>query len=351
MKIATIIGARPQFIKAALISEKINSFHSLSEVIIHTGQHYERNMSNIFFEEMNIPKPNYNLNINQMEYGQMLEKMVRKITPILLNENIDGVLVYGDTNSTLAGSIAAISLNLPIFHVESGLRSYNRLMHEENNRIITDHLSSLLFCPSENAINNLLKENLINGLILSGDVMYVAYLRFSSIANELNVNPINAKYILATIHRRENINSYDNLYAIFKDLDKINDQQKILMPLHPHTRKKIRDYKIKSTISFIEPSGYISMLSLLNNCEMVITDSGGLQKESFFAKKKCLTVRSQTEWIELIEEGTNILCEPTKLYDEYKNISNLECEFSKNLYGDGNARNFILESIAEFFSK
>ncbi len=351
MNIATIIGARPQFIKAAPISEKINNSHnSVSEIIIHTGQHFEKNMSNIFFDEMNIAEPNYNLEINQMEYGKMIDKMVKKIYPILIKENIHGVLVYGDTNSTLAGSISAKQLNLPIFHVEAGLRSFNRFMLEENNRIITDHLSSLLFCPSENAIKNLLNENLIDGVMLSGDVMYDVYLKFSSLKHNLSLDLKKTKYILATIHRRENINSAEKLSDIFKNLNKINNNRKIIMPLHPHTKKKVKEFKIQSNIKFIEPLGYVSMVSLLNECEMVITDSGGLQKESFFAKKKCLVVREQTEWIELIEQGTNALCSPKKLYEAYTKISKEKCNFSNNFYGNGNASNFILQSIENYFS-
>ena len=351
MKIATIIGARPQFIKSAPISEKLNTISSLNEVIIHTGQHFDRKMSNIFFDEMKINKPKYNLNINQYGYGQMIKRMVEKIYPILIEEKIDGVLVFGDTNSTLAGSISASQLNIPVFHIESGLRSFNRSMHEENNRIITDHLSSLLFCPSENAVKNLLKENVIDGVIHSGDVMYDVYLKYSSFKDDLKDDLKSSNYILATLHRRENISSPEKLLSIFNNLDKINDEKRIIMPLHPHTKQKIKEYKIQSNITFIDPVGYISMLSLLRDCEMVITDSGGLQKESYFAKKKCLTVRKQTEWVELINNGTNILCEPENLKNSYYKILKNKCDFSSNFLGDGNASNFITKSIENFFSK
>ena len=350
MNIATIIGARPQFIKAALISEKINTIDSLSEIIIHTGQHFDIKMSKIFFDEMNIPQPNYNLNINQFNYSQMIERMVEKINPILIEEKIHGVMVYGDTNSTLAGSISAKKLNLPIFHVEAGLRSFNRSMFEENNRIITDHLSSLLFCPSENAVKNLSKENLTDGVILSGDVMYDVYLKFSSLIDNLHSDIKKSKFILTTIHRRENINSAEKLSTIFSNLNEMNEERKIIMPLHPHTKQKIEEYGIRSDVTFTEPLGYISMLSLLNKCEMVITDSGGLQKEAYFAKKKCLTVRDQTEWIELIEEKTNFLCEPECISDSFNKLINQKCNFSKNLYGNGKASAKIIESIINFLS-
>ena len=350
MKIATIIGARPQFIKAAPISEKINTINSLSEIIIHTGQHFDGKMSNIFFDEMNIPLPNYNLNINQLNYGQMIERMVKKINPILIEEKIHGVMVYGDTNSTLAGSISAKKLNLPIFHVEAGLRSFNRSMLEENNRIITDHLSSLLFCPSENSVKNLFKENLTDGVMLSGDVMYDIYLKYSSYKYNFDDDLKKSKYILATIHRRENINCAKKLSAIFNNLNNMNEEQKIIMPLHPHTKQKIEEYEIQSNITLIDPLGYTSMLSLLNECEIVITDSGGLQKEAYFAKKKCLTVRDQTEWIELIEENANLLCEPENISDSFNKLINQKCNFSKNLYGDGKASAKIIESIIDFLS-
>ncbi len=350
MKIATILGARPQFIKAALISEKINSLDLLSEVIIHTGQHYSSNMSSIFFQEMNIPNPKYNLGINQIEYPQMVDKMVNKIFPILLKEKVDGVLVYGDTNSTLAGSLSASKLNLPIFHVEAGLRSGDRFMHEENNRIITDHLSSLLFCPTKNAMKNLANENLKNMSVLSGDVMYDAFLKYSISPFSLKKIWKTKKYILSTIHRRENINSQKNLSDIFKNLDKINDEIKIIMPLHPHTRKKIEKYRIKTNITFIDPLGYLSMLSILNNCKMVITDSGGLQKESFFAKKKCLIVRSQTEWVELLNKETSILTSSEQIYFFFRKLYDAENKFLKNPLGNGNASNIILDSMIKFFN-
>lgn len=351
MKIATIIGARPQFIKAAPVSEKIYSCNSLNEIIIHTGQHFDKNMSKIFFDEMKISEPDYNLNVNQMKYGQMIDGMVNKIKPILSKEKIDGVLVYGDTNSTLAGSLSAKHYDIPIFHVEAGLRSFNRSMQEENNRIITDHLSSLLFCSSKNAVNNLLKENLTDSIMLSGDVMYDAYLKFSSFRDDLDDDLKRSNYILATLHRRENIESAEKLLVIFNNLEEINDDKRVIMPLHPHTKQKIEEYKIPSNITFIDPVGYISMLSLLKNCEMIITDSGGLQKESYFAKKKCLTVREQTEWVELINNGSNILCKPEDLKDSYYKILNEEVDFSNIFFGDGNASNFITKSIEKFFSK
>ena len=350
MKIASIIGARPQFIKASPVSAKINSTSSITEVIIHTGQHYEENMSNIFFDEMHIPKPKYNLNINQMEYGAMVKKMSKEIYALLLKENIDGVLVYGDTTSTLAGSLSAKKLDVPIFHVEAGLRSFDRSMYEENNRMITDHLSSLLFCPTQNAVENLVKENISEGLVFSGDVMYDTFLDFNDENNLVDEKYKNEKYILATIHRRENINSIKKLSSIFKNLEKINKQQKIIMPLHPHTKMKIENFKIKTKITFIEPLGYKSMLSMLNKSEMIITDSGGLQKEAYFAKKKCIIVRDNSEWNEIIASGSNILSSPDNILNSFNDLKLNEFKFTENYYGNGNASEIIIKSILDFLS-
>lgn len=350
MNIATIIGARPQFIKAALISKKINKEKLFSEIIIHTGQHFEKNMSNIFFDDMNIPKPSYNLDINRIDYGLMIDKMVSSLSPILLKEKIDGVIVYGDTNSTLAATLAAKKFSLPIFHIESGLRSYNRLMHEENNRVIVDHLASLLFCPTRNAVENLKKESITNGVVFSGDIMYEAFLKFCEYDKKTSKSLKKSKFILATIHRRENIFSNERLSAIFKNLDKINNEISVIMPLHPHTKKMIKSYDIKTNVNFIDPVGYSSMVSLLKTSNMVLTDSGGIQKESFFAKKKCIVIRKETEWIELISSGSNLLCEPIDLYNTYKIFLNRKCSFTDQLYGSGNSSNLILDAISNYFS-
>lgn len=350
MKIATIIGARPQFIKAAPVSEKIMNDSDLSEFIIHTGQHYSDNMSNTFFKQLNIPNPSYNLNVNQKDYAQMIDEMINKIVPVLKREGADGVIVYGDTNSTLAGSISATCLNIPLFHVEAGLRSYNRAMLEEKNRIISDHLSALLFCPSLNSVNNLKKENIRDGVILSGDVMFDSFLKFSLKSSKKNKKHNYSKYVLATIHRRENIYSHENLSLIFRNLDKINKYQMVIMPLHPHSKSKIDEFNIQTKITIIEPVDYFSMLSLINDSEMVITDSGGLQKESYFAKKKCMVIRSETEWIELIENKANLLCDPPNIYDRFKYFTKKQPKFLSEIFGAGNASSLIIDSIVKYFS-
>jgi len=352
LKIITVLGARPQFIKAAMVSEKLAAIDSFSEVIIHTGQHFDQNMSDIFFNEMGLPKPDYNLNINQMSHGQMTAKMMEKIEPILMDEKPNGVLVYGDTNSTLAGSLTAAKLHMPVFHVEAGLRSYNRGMPEEINRVLTDHLSSLLFCPTVNAINILAKEGIQKGVENCGDVMYDAFLKFKQqIENgENEISEGDSPYVLATVHRPENTDNKNNLISIFKELDKINEKIRVVLPLHPRTKGQLQKFGIQTKIQWIEPIGYLSMLSLLNSAEMVITDSGGLQKEAFFAKKKCITVRDDTEWTELIDIDVNRLSAPAELYDAFESMRANQCDFSKKIYGNGNAGKIIVDSMVEYFA-
>ena len=352
MKIITVLGARPQFIKAAMVSEKLAAIDSFSEVIIHTGQHFDQNMSDIFFNEMGLPKPDYNLNINQMSHGQMTAKMIEKIEPILMDEKPNGVLVYGDTNSTLAGSLTAAKLHIPVFHVEAGLRSYNRAMPEEINRVLTDHLSSLLFCPTENAVKILAKEGIQKGVENCGDVMYDAFLKFKQqIENGENEIPEgDSPYVLATVHRPENTDNNKNLISIFKELDKVNEKIRVVLPLHPRTKGQLHKFGIQTKIQWVEPVGYLSMLSLLNSAEMVITDSGGLQKEAFFAEKKCITVRDETEWTELIDIDVNRLSAPSELNGIFEGMRANECDFSKKLYGNGNAGKIIVDSMVEYFA-
>tara|TARA_Y100001970_G_scaffold281852_1_gene393478 strand:- start:14010 stop:15068 length:1059 start_codon:yes stop_codon:yes gene_type:complete len=351
LKILTVLGARPQFIKSAIISNHIINSSFMTEIIVHTGQHFEHNMSDIFFQEMNLPRPNYNLGINQMNRKPMIEKMIEKLCPILISEAPDALLVYGDTNSTLAGSLAAKKIKIPIFHVESGLRSFNKSMPEELNRVKTDQLSSLLFCPTENAINNLQKEGISEGVILSGDVMYDIYRMFSKKNKNFHALKlqIDSDYIVSTIHRQENTDNEEKLRSIFSSLDMINKKIKVVLPLHPRTKLQLKKFNIKTDIEWIEPLGYLSMLSLIKSSEMVITDSGGLQKEAFFAKKKCITVRKETEWTELIDIDVNRLSNTRNLFSNFQILRKSTCDFSKKLFGDGNASKVILESIISYF--
>lgn len=348
MKIITIIGARPQFIKAAAVSKELRINNT--EKIIHTGQHYDSNMSQVFFEELNIPMPDYNLNIGSGSHGFQTGNMLIKIEEILQEEKPDCILVYGDTNSTLAGALAASKLLIPVAHVEAGLRSFNMKMPEEQNRILTDHISTYLFAPTEAAVENLSKEGITNNVYNVGDVMYDAVLHFSKLAlkktnvlNELNLN--RGEYILATIHRAENTNDVNRLKNIVESFNEYNGE--IVIPLHPRTRKYIKDYGLKfgDNVKIIEPIGYLEMLVLEMMSQKIVTDSGGLQKEAFFAKKPCITLRDETEWVETVENGWNVLVgtDKNKISDALNNFIPLYPQ--KNYFGDGKAAKKISEIL------
>ncbi len=353
MKIITILGARPQFIKAATVSRALTSKKlNLEEKILHTGQHYDVNMSDVFFEEMNIPKPDFRLNINSKGHGSMTGQMLSEIEGILLTEKPNMVLVYGDTNSTLAGALAAKKLHIPIAHVEAGLRSYNTRMPEEINRILTDRISDLLFCPSENAIENLNKEGFanINAEIYNvGDVMYDGALHY---AKSIKDRIIENDYILSTIHRAENTDDISRLEEIVAALNEINEKIKVVVPLHPRTRKILENLELKIEFKVIPPVGYLEMINLIKYSKLIITDSGGLQKEAFFFDKYCITTRDETEWIELVENDFNILAgaDKNKILMSYSSL--IDKPFSKKMepYGKGNAAEMIAFKIEKFLS-
>lgn len=357
MKIVTIVGARPQFIKAAVLSRLISSHKEITEVLIHTGQHFSNNMSDVFFEELEIPLPDYNLNINQLKHGAMTGRMLEKIEEVLLDEKPDWVLVYGDTNSTLAGAIAAKKLNIKLIHVEAGLRSHNDKMPEEINRKITDRISDLLFCPTEQSYNNLVNEGYNNftkcDIILSGDIMLDAakYYNNKSKKPQFLIPP---EFVLCTIHRAENTDNKTNLSQIIEGLKEISKVMPIILPIHPRTQCKInemgidlKDYKIL----LVDPVSYLEMVYLLQKCNIVITDSGGLQKEAFFFEKFCLTIREETEWVELIDNGFNKLCGHDKhlmITHFMEIITNPKKNFKIDLYGNGNSAEIILMNILNY---
>ncbi len=349
MKIVTVLGARPQFIKAASLSYQILNYNDISEVIIHTGQHFDENMSRVFFEEMKIPMPKYNLNINSLSHGAMTGRMLEGIEEILLIEKPDWVVVYGDTNSTIAGSLAAKKLNIKVAHIEAGLRSFDIKMPEEINRILTDQISDILFCPTQTAINNLNNEGFANKkdveIIECGDIMFESALRFRSKRKE--IPNIEAGFILATIHRQENTDDDLKLTQIIKTFNElIALGNKIVMPLHPRTKKCIERHDLPIDFEVINPVGYLEMIYLLENCSMVITDSGGLQKEAYFFNKFCITLRESTEWIELIEHGANVLFYPDhKLTENILSLLDRKLDNSSSLYGDGDSSRIILESL------
>ncbi|KOA21117.1 UDP-2,3-diacetamido-2,3-dideoxy-D-glucuronate 2-epimerase [Clostridium homopropionicum DSM 5847] len=350
MKIITVVGARPQFIKAAAVSGIIREKHQ--EILIHTGQHYDENMSEVFFQELDIPKPDYNLNIGSGNHGEQTGKMLIELEKIYIKEKPDLVLVYGDTNSTLAAALCASKLLIPVAHVEAGLRSFNMKMPEEQNRILTDHLSKFLFAPTETAVINLHKEGIIKGVFNIGDVMFDAVLKFKDLSrnkidflNKLGLSE--NEFILSTIHRAENTNYIDRLENIIGALSESN--KKIVLPLHPRTKKYISEYglKVGENVKIIEPVGYLEMVLLESMSQKIVTDSGGVQKEAFFLGKPCITMRDETEWVETVQNDWNMLTgtNKAKIIDGILNFA--PSKEQEKIFGDGKAASKILEVIGQ----
>jgi len=361
LKIVTILGARPQFIKASPVSKAIadynqslsDSSESIRELIIHTGQHYDHNMSRIFFEDMQIPEPHLNLGVGSGSHGKQTGEMLIRIENVLKTEKPDWVLVYGDTNSTLAGALAGIKLHIPVAHVEAGLRSYNRSMPEEHNRVLTDHCADLLLCPSQTAVENLKKERVNQGVHLVGDTMYDAVLQFGEIARgrstilqDLNLKP--GGYLLATVHRPYNTDSpavLKEILSAFLALD-----EPVVFPIHPRTKNKIEETDFDfspqtSNLKPIPPVGYLDMLMLEKNSRMILTDSGGMQKEAYFLGVPCVTLRPETEWVETVEAGWNVLVSADR-NEILRTVTGFRTPTARPpLYGDGNAAKNILDRI------
>ncbi len=356
----SIVGARPQFVKLAVVAQALAEHGDLRHVCIHTGQHFDENMSRVFFQDMQIAPPEYNLGINSCSHGMMTGRMLEQIESILIQERPDLVLVYGDTNSTLAGALAAKKLQIPIAHVEAGLRSYDLSMPEEINRTLTDRISDLLFCPTDKAVANLKREGFESlgcRIIKSGDVMFDACLRFGEVAaskskilEQLELPDV--EFALCTLHRAANTDNGMRLTAIVSGLNEIADKLPVVMPIHPRTRAAIKRTGIDARFETIEPVGYLDMLRLLGACSFVITDSGGLQKEAFFHRKQCFTLRDATEWPELVEQKVNVLvdCRPDSYVLEYMNRHDLTPDFDFKPYGDGRAAEKIAVDIADFLA-
>ena len=376
IKIVTIIGARPQIIKAAALSRAIkNNFSSqITEIIVHTGQHYDDNMSQVFFDELEIPLPNYNLNVGSGNHGKQTATMISAIEDVLLIEKPNAIVLYGDTNSTLAGAMAASKIHIPVIHIEAGLRSFNKSMPEEINRIMCDHVSTLLFSPTKTGFNNLIQEGFLSQtkapysidnpkIYHCGDVMYDNSLFFSkisdvktSIINDLKLK--NNGFILATIHRNNNTDEPIRLNALFKSLNdiSINHQLQIVLPLHPRTsnlldrnlsKDLVEAIRLNSNFKIISPVSFLEMLALEKNCCLVMTDSGGVQKEAFYFEKPCVILRPETEWIELLENGAALIADAdeNKIKFSFEQlIAKKDLSFPK-LYGDGNAAEFICSEI------
>lgn len=356
MKIVTIVGARPQFIKAGSLSRVIQA--PIKEIIVHTGQHYDSNMSYIFFDQLQLPLPDYNLGVGSAPHGKQTARMLENIEQILLKEKPEMVLVYGDTNSTLAGALAAAKLHIPVAHVESGLRSYNRRMPEEINRVLTDHISTLLFCPTKASISNLELENITANVHLVGDVMCDSTLFYQPIALQkstilasLLLNP--KTYYVATIHRAENTSHPDQLRDLLETLVKLD--YPIVLPLHPRTKKLIYDWKLEGilncpNIHTIDPLSYLDMLALLSQTELVLTDSGGLQKEAYMLQIPCITLRNETEWIETVQEGWNHIVgiDTQRIFDTIANL--VIPNQSTAIFGDGHAAERIFQNIVTYLT-
>ncbi|MEM4218086.1 MAG: UDP-N-acetylglucosamine 2-epimerase (non-hydrolyzing) [Candidatus Methanomethylicaceae archaeon] len=328
MKIADIVGARPQFIKVAPVLRAIqrhNKTHPenpIQEVLVHTGQHYDYEMSGVFFDDLGLKPPDYHLGVGSGTHGYQTGEMLKRIEEVLLAEKPDVVMVYGDTNSTLAGALAAAKLRIPVAHVEAGLRSFNKRMAEEINRVLTDHISDLLFCPTQTAVENLRREGITQGVYLVGDVMYDAALQYLALAEQksrilerLGLRP--KEYALATVHRAENADDPQRLRAIFAGLEAIAQAGLlVILPLHPRTRKQAEALGLSPNgVRVLEPVSYLDMLLLEKNARVILTDSGGVQKEAFFFRVPCVTLREETEWVETVETGWNVLvgCDPERI--------------------------------------
>lgn len=353
MKIVNIVGARPQFIKAAMVSHELRKHADMNEVIIHSGQHFDIRMSGDILSELDFPKIKYNLGVNQLNHGAMTGRMLEMMEDILIKEKPDCVIVYGDTNTTLAGALAAKKLQVPIAHVESGMRSHNWKMPEETNRVITDRIADFLFCSTEEAAHNLKKEGFdFFGvkIIISGDVMLDAALHYSEIAERKSTilsKTGKGDFVLCTIHREENTDDASRLTDLMRGVDLVNNKLRVVFPVHPRTKKMMDAMNLNTDAMLIEPVSYFDMLVLLKNCSLVMTDSGGLQKEAYFFEKPCLTLRYETEWTELVDHGYNKIVgtTPDWIVKNFDWMMDNVPDFNVKLYGDGTAAQKITNTI------
>ncbi len=352
-KIVTIIGARPQFIKAAVVSRALKQFETTAEEkIIHTGQHFDANMSDIFFDELDIPKPHFHLGVGGGTHGQNTGRMMEKIEAVLMEEKPSMVLVYGDTDSTLAGAIAAVKLHIPVAHVEAGLRSFNKKMPEEINRILTDHSADILFTPTATATTHALAEGIAKEKIQQvGDVMLDAALYYASVSSNTIIEKLSLEprqFILTTLHRAENVDDKSRLQQILNGLAQSN--MTVILPMHPRTKKRLLEFglTLPVNIRIIEPVGYLEMIKLEEQAALIATDSGGVQKEAYFHQTPCVTMRDETEWVELVECGANILtgADENKIVNAIQQSLTVSKDiFSRPLYGKGDAGLLIAKAI------
>jgi UDP-N-acetylglucosamine 2-epimerase (non-hydrolysing) len=351
MKLISLIGARPQFVKEAIIHEQIKKTE-IEEIIVHSGQHYDVNMSDIFFQTLNIKKPDYNMNIGSGSHGEMTGKIMIEFEKIVQKENPDMVLVYGDTNTTLAGAIVASKLKIPVAHIEAGIRQEPKDMPEEINRVLTDKISNLMFCASETSVENLKKENQIKGVHFTGDVMYDLYKKLENKFlyekyEELDLEKDN--YILMTMHRDFNVDKKEKLEKISKQIEKISKETQIIFPIHPRTKKRIKEFGLEKhyeKVKTIEPLDYLNLMGLVKNSKKVVTDSGGLQKEAYFAKKQAIVIMPDTGWRELTNIGWNKLANEENLYQ--KTVEETKQNYPEDIYGKGNAGELIVNKIIDY---
>lgn len=361
MKLVTIIGARPQFIKAGPVSEALDGLNQAAgattarEVLVHTGQHYDYQMSQVFFDELGLKAPDYHLGVGSGPHGAQTGEMLRRTEEVLVKEEPDMVLVYGDTNTTLAGALAAAKLHIPVAHIEAGLRSFNRAMPEEINRVITDHLSALLFAPTQTAARNLQREGITEGVHLVGDVMYDALLKHRQLARAksrvLEKFHLEArKYALATVHRAENTDNLERLRGIFTALQAISQDRTVVVPLHPRTRQAIGPSVTRADQRLIltEPVSYLDMLLLESESRLILTDSGGVQKEAYFFRVPCVTLRDETEWVETVDTGWNVLAgaNPEAIVEAARQVRHGRDDAP--LFGEGTASRRIVELVTGF---
>lgn len=357
MKIVTVVGARPQFIKSAVLSRVFRDHPSIQEILIHTGQHYDHNMSDLFFEEMDIPPPAYHLNISNCSHGAMTGRMLESIEELLAKEKPDWVLVYGDTNSTLAGALAAVKMHLPVAHVEAGLRSFNKYMPEEINRVLTDHCADLLLAPSERAALQLQHEGIERHKIaMVGDIMIDSLIYYADKAQKESkiiekLGLLSKKYALTTIHRAENTDEPMRLQEIIQGLLLIAKERLVVWPVHPRTKAAMIRYgmleEVEKNLHMIEPVGYLDMICLERGAEVILTDSGGIQKEAYFFHVPCLILREETEWMELVEQGYHTLVPLNKdtIAKQYHQVLNSQRNWDVTLYGNGNTAQQIVNKL------
>jgi len=353
MKILSLIGARPQIIKEAILNQEFEK-KGIKEILVHSGQHYDFNMSDVFFQSLNVKKPDYNLGVGSGTHAQMTGKVMIEFEKVVLKEHPDIVLVYGDTNTTLAGAIVGAKLKIPVAHVEAGIRQEPKDMPEEINRVLTDRISKYLFCPSKLAVSNLKKEGITEGVSFTGDIMYDLYLKMKPYFKEDIIDELNLeenKYIVATIHRDFNTDNKEKLESILKELDRITKEIKVVFPIHPRTKKRIDEFnlnKYTKEILLTEPLDYLSMIGLVQKSLFVITDSGGLQKEAYFAGKRAIVVMPDTGWRELTDIGWNVLSEPDEIKSKVDHIFNNEVSSNvENIYGDGKTGEKIVRIIGQ----